>query len=50
MADEQKADMVEETAPIEAVEETKVEETLYNKQQLEDVIKKKISTGENTNL
>jgi len=38
MADEQKTDLVEETAPVEAVEETKVEtkaeETLYNEKQL----------------
>ena len=44
MADEQKTDTVEETAPItEAVEEKKVEENLYNEQQLEDAIKSRLS-------
>ena len=45
MADEQKkTDQVEETAPVqEAVEEKKVEETLYNQRQLEDAIKSRLA-------
>lgn len=44
MADEQKTDTVEETAPItEAVEEKKVEENLYNEKQLEDAIKARLA-------
>ncbi len=44
MADEQKkTDQVEETAPVEAVEEKKAEETLYNQRQLEDAIKSRLA-------
>ncbi len=44
MADEQKTDTVEETAPVtEAVEEKKVEENLYNEKQLEDAIKARLA-------
>jgi len=44
MADEQiKTDQVEETAPVEAVEEKKVEENLYNQRQLEDAVKARLA-------
>jgi len=47
MADEQKTDTVQETAPVEAVEETKVEnkaeENLYNEKQLQDAIKARLA-------
>ena len=49
MADEQKTDTVQETAPVEAVEETKVEtkveENLYNEKQLQDAIKSRLARG-----
>ena len=47
MADEQNTDTVQETAPVEAVEETKVEtkveENLYNEKQLQDAIKSRLA-------
>ena len=49
MADEQKTDTVQETAPVDKavedvkVEEKKAEENLYNRRQLEDAVKKRLA-------